>query len=122
MALFHHTDTPGKFPLQSIKSSIGPAILATNPRPPVRAGNRSTGKVVIDGQQHGFTCVVSAMTPASAIITANGWLGMPDRFWLVVKPEGTRHPCRVVSRRGNSLTVVFESSGSTAEIARPAAK
>ncbi len=33
---------------------------------------------------------------------------MPERFWLVIKPEGIRHMCKVVGRKGNSLVVSFE--------------
>jgi hypothetical protein len=43
-----------------------------------------------------------------ATISAQGWLGVPDRFELLVKPDGLRRPCRVISRRGNTLMVSFD--------------
>ncbi|MCU0791194.1 MAG: hypothetical protein MUE79_09130 [Nitratireductor sp.] len=70
---------------------------------------RRSGHVFVEGQTTGFPCAIASMTEEGAVITAQGWLGVPDMFDLLVKPDGNRHACRVKARRGNTLTVSFES-------------
>lgn len=50
------------------------------------------------------------MSEDGAVITAQGWLGVPDAFDLLIKPDGSRHACRVKARRGNTLTVAFQGT------------
>jgi hypothetical protein len=69
---------------------------------------RRSGHVLVEGQARGFPCAISLISPEGATITAQGWLGVPDTFQLLINPDGSRHACRVKSRRGNTLTVVFE--------------
>jgi hypothetical protein len=94
--------------LQSINRSTAAAEEKNLARVPTRSGARVAAKVMIEGQAHGFLCSISQMTEQSAIITATGWLGVPDRFSLLLRPEGVKKGCRVTARRGNSLTVAFE--------------
>lgn len=70
---------------------------------------RRSGHVFVEGQTTGFPCAIASMSEDGAVITAQGWLGVPDIFDLLVKPDGSRHACRVKARRGNTLTVMFES-------------
>jgi hypothetical protein len=73
-----------------------------------RPAGRRYGHVFVEGQTIGFPCAIIVYETARATISAQGWLGVPDRFELLVKPDGVRHPCRVISRRGNTLTVSFD--------------
>jgi len=89
--------------------------IAVHPAKTSRAAGRSatsairrSGHVYIDGQPNGFPCAIAALEPHGATISAQGWLGVPDRFDLLVKPDGIRRSCRVISRRGNMLIVNFD--------------
>lgn len=43
-----------------------------------------------------------------AIVTVSGWIGIPDSFGLYIEPDGMRHACRAISRKGHSVRVAFE--------------
>lgn len=68
---------------------------------------RRAGRVVINGQGKGIPCAISDLTATTATITAQGWIGVPEKFFLVISPENAQHSCRVSSRRGNAIKVVF---------------
>lgn len=93
-------------PLQSQTKELHSSL------PPLSRGlsarHRRSGHVYVEGQVTGFACAIASIAADGAVITAQGWLGVPDRFQLLVKPDGVRHTCVVKARRGNVLTVVFE--------------
>lgn len=107
--------------MQSIQARAGSIPLQSHDRIPVHparanrpagrtvpAAGRRYGHVFVEGQPGGFACAIMVYEPTKATISAQGWLGVPDRFELLVKPDGLRRPCRVISRRGNTLIVSFD--------------
>lgn len=92
-------------PLQSPTKDLTPSFL---PMPRLSARLRRSGHVFVEGQGTGFACAIASISADGAVITAQGWLGVPDRFELLIKPDGVRHACVVKARRGNILTVAFE--------------
>jgi hypothetical protein len=74
----------------------------------IPAAGRRYGHVFVEGQSSGFPCAIMVYDTERATISAQGWLGVPDRFDLLVKPDGIRRACRVTARRGNTLVVIFD--------------
>jgi hypothetical protein len=64
--------------------------------------------LTVAGQDKGLACTLLEYTSAGAVITLSGWLGVPDHFSLYVEPEGRRHSCRIVVRKGNAVRVEFQ--------------
>ena len=67
-----------------------------------------TAFLTIDGQEKGLPCVLRDYSQEGAVVTLTGWIGVPDFFALYVEPEGLRHNCRILHRKGNAVRVAFE--------------
>jgi hypothetical protein len=79
--------------------NILPSVAKPRPR---------TAFLTVAGQDKGLACTLLDYTASGAVITLSGWLGVPERFSLYVEPEGRRHACRIVARKGNAVRVEFE--------------
>ena len=64
--------------------------------------------LVVEGQERGFPCAIRDFDGKGAVLSATGWMGVPDRFVIALEPDGIRLVCNTVSRRGSALKVVFE--------------
>lgn len=92
--------------------------LATRPSPklastkelPARKRNRTPriAYIIVDGQEKGVPCTMRDFSKQGAYVTLGGWIGVPETFTLYVDPHGARFKCRVVSRRGSIVQVIFE--------------
>lgn len=94
---------PCRFDERSNPETAG--IRLTNP---TARGSRRTpriGYLVFDGQVSDLPCALREYDGETATLVLNGWLGMPASFLLYVEPDGMRHSCSIVKRRGNAITV-----------------
>lgn len=75
---------------------------------PRRRGAPRLAFLTIDGQEKGLPCTIREYSREGAVVTLSGWIGVPESFGLYVEPEGRRHTCRVLERKGNAVRVSFE--------------
>lgn len=65
------------------------------------------GYILFENQTATVPCRVREFTQEGAVLTMDGWMGVPGSFSLFVDPERSRYACKVVSQRGNSARVSF---------------
>ncbi|MCP4185755.1 MAG: hypothetical protein GY761_21035 [Hyphomicrobiales bacterium] len=65
------------------------------------------GYILFDNQTATVPCRVREFSNQGAVLTMDGWMGVPDSFSLFVDPENSRYTCKVISQRGNSAKVSF---------------
>ena len=85
------------------------AIAKSNhPAPRIRsARTERLGYILFDNQAARVPCRVREFSPQGAVLTMDGWMGVPENFSLFVDPERSRYTCKVISQRGNSARVAF---------------
>ena len=78
------------------------------PVPRIRsARTERLGYILFENQAARVPCRVREFSPAGAVLTMDGWMGVPEKFSLFVDPERSRYACKVISQRGNSARVCF---------------
>jgi hypothetical protein len=65
------------------------------------------GYILFENQTATVPCRVRDFTQEGAVLTMDGWMGVPGSFSLFVDPEHSRYRCTVISQRGNSARVSF---------------
>lgn len=65
------------------------------------------GYILFDNQTATVPCRVREFTQEGAVLTMDGWMGVPGSFSLFVDPENSKYTCKVISQRGNSARVSF---------------
>jgi len=65
------------------------------------------GYLVFNGQPGGVPCGVREFTTEGAVLTMNGWMGVPDEFSLFIEPDSVRVDCKVLRKRGSKVQVSF---------------
>jgi len=65
------------------------------------------GYILFDNQTATVPCRVREFSQQGAVLTMDGWMGVPGSFSLFVDPENSRYTCKVISQRGNSAKVSF---------------
>lgn len=84
------------------------AVLSKHPAPRIRsARTERLGYILFENQTTTVPCRVREFSPAGAVLTMDGWMGVPGNFSLFVDPERSKYACKVVSQRGNSARVSF---------------
>ena len=73
-----------------------------------RRGHR-LGYLMVNGQTAPVPCTVRDLAEGKATLIMGGWLGIPEQFSLYVEPDEIRLECRIAGRRGNAVTVSFDS-------------
>lgn len=113
MALFNFIGLYGFLLLLSSQNNLAtqPSLkVASAKELPARKRNRAPriAYIIVDGQEKGVPCTMRDFSKEGAYVTLGGWIGVPETFSLYVDPHGARFKCRVVSRRGSIVQVVFE--------------
>jgi len=65
------------------------------------------GKVVFAEGGTPVHCAVKDFADAGAVLSMTGWMGLPSNFVLFVEPDTVRAECRVIKRKGSSISVEF---------------
>ena len=65
------------------------------------------GYILFDNQTATVPCRVRNFSQEGAVLTMDGWMGVPASFSLFVDPEHSRFNCKVISKQGNSAKVSF---------------
>ena len=79
-----------------------------NPAPRKRsARTERLGYILFDNQTATVPGRVREFSQEGAVLTMDGWMGVPGSFSLFVDPENSRYACKVISQRGNSAKVSF---------------
>lgn len=79
-----------------------------NAEPRLRsARTERLGYILFDNQTATVPCRVREFSHEGAVLTMDGWMGVPGSFSLFVDPENSRYSCKVISQRGNSAKVSF---------------
>jgi hypothetical protein len=84
--------------------------VANSKKPALRVRSARTerlGYILFDNQTATVPCRVRNFTQDGAVLTMDGWMGVPGSFSLFVDPEHSRFTCEVISQRGNSARVSF---------------
>lgn len=85
-----------------------PVTSSKHPAPRIRsARTERLGYILFENQTATVPCRVREFTQEGAVLTMDGWMGVPGSFSLFVDPERSRYACKVVSQRGNSARVSF---------------
>ncbi len=72
------------------------------------------GRILIDSHSQAVPCRVRRLCADQAVITVDGWMGIPSRFRLLIEPGRAHHACRVVSRKGNCAQVELTADADAA--------
>ncbi len=67
------------------------------------------GKVVFAEGGTPVHCAVKNFSESGAVLSMTGWMGLPSNFVLFVEPDTVRADCRVIQRKGSSISVEFTS-------------
>ena len=84
--------------------------IAKSNQPTPRLRSRRTerlGYILFDNQTATVPCRVRDFSQDGAVLTMDGWMGVPASFSLFVDPEHSRFACKVISKNGNSARVSF---------------
>ncbi|MFK5980332.1 MAG: hypothetical protein QM488_15730 [Rhizobiaceae bacterium] len=65
------------------------------------------GYLVFNGQPSGVPCGVREFSAEGAVLTMNGWMGVPDAFTLFIEPDSVKVDCKVMRKRGSKVQVSF---------------
>lgn len=65
------------------------------------------GKVVFAEGGTPVHCAVKDFSNSGAVLSMTGWMGLPSNFVLFIEPDTVRADCRVISRKGSSISVEF---------------
>ncbi|MDJ0613070.1 MAG: hypothetical protein QNJ29_05295 [Rhizobiaceae bacterium] len=65
------------------------------------------GKVVFCEGGAPVHCSVKDFSDSGAVLAMTGWMGLPSNFVLYVEPDTVRAECRVINRKGSSISVEF---------------
>ena len=65
-----------------------------------------SGAIELEGSSIG--CLISNMSITGAALEITNSAGIPERFSLFFKTDGTRIPCRVVWREDERIGVAFD--------------
>ncbi|MDO8876793.1 MAG: PilZ domain-containing protein [Pseudolabrys sp.] len=80
--------------------------METERRSAQRKRTLKSGTISFD-RAAGFDCVVRNLSEAGAMLEVESPLGIPDNFTLVIKPENSKHTCRVIWRTAKKIGVQF---------------
>ena len=84
------------------------AKMASHPARRIRsARTERLGYILFENQTATVPCRVREFSQEGAVLTMDGWMGVPGQFSLFVDPERSRFSCKVVSQKGNSARVKF---------------
>ncbi len=76
--------------------------------PAFRSGRTERlGYILFENQSAKVPCRVREFDRNGAVLTMDGWMGVPKSFSLFVDPERSKFTCKVISQRGNSARVKF---------------
>lgn len=67
------------------------------------------GYVSFDGQTSSVACAVHDFDEFGAVLTMNGWMGVPEEFPLFIEPDRVQVVCKVMKKRGSKVQVNFKS-------------
>lgn len=82
--------------------------VSRHPAPRIRSTRTERlGYILFDNQTATVPCRVREFSSEGAVLTMDGWMGVPVSFSLFVDPERSRYACKVISQRGNSARVSF---------------
>ena len=65
------------------------------------------GYLLFNGQPSGVPCGVREFSAEGAVLTMNGWMGVPDSFTLFIEPDSVKVDCKVMRKRGSKVQVSF---------------
>ena len=54
-----------------------------------------------------FDCIVRNLSPDGAFLQVESRTGVPDRFMLIIKPEGVKRSCQVAWRSPRKIGISF---------------
>lgn len=65
------------------------------------------GYLVANGETAPVPFAVREFRETSAVIVTGGWLGLPDRFFLHVDPDGVGLDCAIAWKRGDCIGITY---------------
>jgi len=65
------------------------------------------GYVAFDGQSGSVPCTIREFTEEGAVLSMNGWMGVPEEFPLFIEPDRVKVTCKVIRKRGSKVQVNF---------------
>lgn len=66
------------------------------------------GYIRFDNHDQKHPCRVRDFDETGALLTMDGWMGIPATFSLMMDHENGHYDCRIISHRGNCARVSFE--------------